>query len=329
MNTRRISLLALVAFGLAGPWIGIYPTFLMKFWCFALFACAFNLLAGYGGLMSFGHAAFFGGGAYFAGYLMKALGLPNLLGIAAGGIFGALIGCAIGFLAVRRKGIYFSMVTLALAQMVYFLAVQLPATGGEDGLQGIPRGEILHVLNLADNTHLYYVVFAVFLAGFLLIMRIIDSPFGQALQSIRQNEPRAISLGYDVQKYKLAAFVISAALAGVAGATKGIVFQLASLTDVHWTMSGEIILMTLLGGIGTLYGPILGALLVVALENQLASTAGSWGQVILGIVFMLCVSGFRQGIVGTVAPLWRRVRARVRAKAIHDPTCFSASQTPK
>ncbi len=310
MKTNRVFFAVLLAFGLLAPWLGFYPTFLMKCWCFALFACGFNLLIGYTGLTSFGHAAFFGGGAYIAGYLVKEIGLPPLLGIAAGGLTGALFGCVIGFLAVRRQGIYFSMITLALAQMLYFVWLQAPFTHGEDGLQEIPRGQLLPGIDLSNTLVLYYLVFAIFVAGFLFVWRVVESPFGQTLQSIKDNEPRAISLGYDVGRYKLAVFVMSSVLAGVAGATKAIVFQLASLTDVHWAMSGEIILMTMLGGAGTLFGPVVGAFLISVLENELASRVGSWVQVILGLTFMVCVMSFRKGIVGTLVPLVARWRGR-------------------
>ncbi|MPW19251.1 branched-chain amino acid ABC transporter permease [Paraburkholderia sp. CNPSo 3157] len=308
-----IGLALLVAFGIAAPWIGFYQSFLMKFWCSALFACAFNLLAGYGGLISFGHAAFFGGAAYIAGYTIKSLGFPPVLGILAGGLCGAGFGVLAGYLSVQRKGIYFSMVTLAMAQLIYFVFLQAPFSGGEDGLQNIPRGHLLPGVSLDNNVTMYYFVFAIFLAGFLAIARLVDSPFGQAIKAIRQNEPRAISLGYQVPNYKVAAFVISATISGIAGATKSVVFQLASLSDVHWMMSGEIILITLVGGLGTLYGPVIGAFLIVSLENQLATTAGSWSQVILGLVFIACVSGFRQGIAGTWNE-WARMRLTFKAK---------------
>ncbi|MGA0569971.1 branched-chain amino acid ABC transporter permease [Variovorax sp. VNK109] len=309
MKKQSILFATLIVFGIVAPWTGIYPVFLMKAWCFALFAVGFNLLIGFGGLTSFGHAAFFGGSAYLAGYAMKELGFPPLLGIAAGAACGAALGYAVGVLAVRRQGIYFSMVTLALAQMLYFVWLQAPFTHGEDGLQDIPRGQLVPGVSLQDNMTLYYVVFAVFMVGFVFIWRVVESPFGQALNAIRENEPRAISLGYDVARYKLGAFVISAALAGAAGATKSIVFQLASLTDVHWSMSGEIILMTLLGGVGTLLGPVVGAFLVVTLQNELATRVGPWVQVILGVIFMVCVFSFRQGIVGSLAALLGRRKA--------------------
>lgn len=310
MKPKTLLFFALLAFGLLAPWSGIYSTFLMKVWCFALFAVGFNLLIGYAGLTSFGHAAFFGGGAYLAGYAIKALGLPPLLGVVVGGISGALLGWFVGTLAVRRQGIYFSMITLALAQMLYFLWLQAPFTHGEDGLQEIPRGQLLPGLPLTNNLTLYYFVFFIFLAGYLAVWRITESPFGKALHAIRENEARAISLGYNVSRYKLGAFIISAAIAGVAGATKSIVFQLASLTDVHWSMSGEIILMTLLGGMGTLLGPVVGAFLVVTLQNELASRVGSWVQVILGVTFMVCVLVFRKGVVGTGLDLLHRLKKR-------------------
>lgn len=310
MKNKILIFCALLVFGLLAPWSGIYSTFLMKVWCFSLFAVGFNLLIGYAGLTSFGHAAFFGGGAYLAGYAMKELGLPPLLGVMFGGLSGALLGWFVGALAVRRQGIYFSMITLALAQMLYFVWLQAPFTHGEDGLQEIPRGQLLPGISLADNTNLYYFVFFVFICGYLAVWRITESPFGKALQAIRENEARATSLGYNVARYKLGAFVISAAIAGVAGATKSIVFQLASLTDVHWSMSGEIILMTLLGGMGTLLGPVVGSFLVVTLQNELAGRVGSWVQVILGLTFMACVLVFRKGIVGTGVELVRRLQRR-------------------
>ncbi len=298
---------ALVLVGIAAPLVGIYPTFLMKCWCFALFACAFNLLLGYAGLLSFGHAAFFGAAAYLAGHAIRQWGVTPEVGILAGTALAAALGYAFGSLAIRRAGIYFAMVTLALAQMLYFLWLQMPFTGGEDGLQGVPRGKLFGVVDLADNMNLYYVVFAIFMGGFLLIYRTINSPFGQVLKAIRENEPRAISLGYDVDKYKLVAFVLSAALSGLAGATKTVVFQLASLTDAHWHMSGEVVLMTLLGGLGTVFGPVVGAVIVVSLENQLADKVGSWVQVIMGFIFVVCVLAFRRGIVGELVALARRI----------------------
>jgi len=298
---------ALVVIGVVAPLAGVYPTFLMKCWCFALFACAFNLLIGYAGLLSFGHAAFFGAAAYLAGYAIKVWGLAPELGILVGTTTATGLGYVIGSLAIRRAGIYFAMVTLALAQMLYFLWLQVRFTGGEDGLQGVPRGMLFGVLDLADNMNLYYVVFAIFLFGFFIIYRTINSPFGQVLKAIRENEPRAISLGYDVDKYKLLAFVLSAALSGLAGATKTVVFQLASLTDAHWHMSGEVVLMTLVGGLGTVFGPVVGAFIVVSIEDQLADKVGSWVQVIMGVIFVVCVLAFRRGIAGELVALARRI----------------------
>lgn len=307
-ESRRTVLMfvALAVVGLLAPF-ALYPTFLMKMLCFALFACAFNLLLGYVGLLSFGHAAFFGGAAYVCGYLCKEQGWSPETGILAGTLTAAVMGWAFGAIAIKRSGIYFAMITLALAQLVFFLALQLPFTGGEDGLQGIPRGKLLGVFDLSDNMAMYFFVFGVFMAGFALIYRTIHSPFGQILKAIRENEPRAISLGYDVHHYKLLAFVISAALAGMAGATKALVFQLASLTDAHWHMSGEVVLMTLLGGLGTILGPAVGASTIVTLQTQLADKVGSWVTVIIGVIFVVCVLAFRRGIVGELTALRQRV----------------------
>ena len=294
--------LALLALGLVAPFV-MYPTFLMKVLCFALFACAFNLLLGFAGLLSFGHAAFFGGAAYVCAALSKNYGLTPELSILAGGAFAALLGLGFGALSIRRAGIYMTMITLALAQLVFFFAVQLPFTGGEDGLQGVPRGKLFGFIDLSDSIAMYFFVFAVFCAGFWLIHRTVHSPFGQVLKAIRENEPRAISLGYDVTRYKLLAFVLSAAISGVAGGLKSLVFQLASLTDVHWHMSGEVVLMTLLGGLGTILGPAVGALTIVALENELADKVGTWVTVIMGAIFVICVLAFRRGIVGELLAL--------------------------
>jgi branched-chain amino acid transport system permease protein len=305
-----------IAFALAlgAPFVG-YPVFLMKLLCFALFACAFNLLIGFTGLLSFGHAAFFGSAGYVAGYALASLGWPVELSLLAGVASGAVIGLVIGGLAIRRQGIYFSMITLALAQMVYFAALRLPFTGGEDGLQGVPRGKLLGVLDLSNDTVLYYVVLAIAIGGFALIMRTVNSPFGQVLNAIKENEPRAISLGYDVDKYKLLAFVLSAALAALAGATKTLVLGFETLTDVHWSMSGLVILMTLVGGMGTLAGPILGAFIIVVLENKLGelgtflasrtgvewfNTLGESVSMVTGLIFITCVLLFRRGIVGEI-----------------------------
>jgi branched-chain amino acid transport system permease protein len=280
----------------AAPYF-FYPVFLMKVMCFALFACAFNLLIGYVGLLSFGHAMFLGWAGYISAHAAKVWGFPPELAILSGTLTAAVLGLVAGAVAIRRQGIYFAMVTLALAQMAYFFALQAKFTGGEDGIQSVPRGVMFGVLNLRDELTIYYVVLAVFLGGFLLIYRIINSPFGEVLKAIRENEPRAISLGYKTDQYKLIAFVLSATLAGLAGATKALVFQLASLTDVHWSMSGEVVLMTLVGGLGTVIGPVLGALTIVAMENYLAPF-GQWVTVIQGIVFVSCVLAFRRGIIG-------------------------------
>ena len=293
----------LIVVGCIAPFV-LYPTFLMKLLCFALFACAFNLLLGFAGLLSFGHAAFFGGSAYITGYLCRDLGLSPELGLLAGAAFGGVLGALFGLLAIRREGIYFAMITLGLAQLVYFVAVQMPFTGGEDGMQGIPRGKLFGLVDLSDNIAMYFFVFAVFLGGFWLIHRTIHSPFGQILKAIRDNEPRAISLGYDVARFKLLAFVISASLAGLAGSMKSLVFQLASLADVHWHTSGQVVLMTLLGGLGTILGPVAGSFTIVSLENLLADKVGSWVEVIMGAIFVICVLLFRRGVVGEIGALF-------------------------
>ena len=279
------------------PHVGIYPVFLMKALCFALFACAFNLLIGYGGLLSFGHAMFLGMAGYTSAHAAKVWGVNPEIAILAGTAAAFALGIVSGLLAIRRQGIYFAMITLALAQMIYFFCLQAPFTGGEDGIQAVPRGKLFGVLDLANTLTMYYVVLAIFLGGFLLILRVIHSPFGNVLKAIRENEARATSLGYDTDRYKLLAFVLSATLSGLAGATKAIVFQLASLTDVYWTMSGEVVLMTLLGGMGTIFGPVVGAFTIIALENYLAGF-GQWVTVITGTIFVVCVLAFRRGIVG-------------------------------
>ena len=289
---------------LAAPFL-VYPIFAMKVLCFALFASAFNLLLGYVGLLSFGHAAFFGMAGYMSAHAAKVWGVTPEIAILAGTAVAALIGLIFGALAIRRQGIYFAMITLALAQMVYFFALQIPFTGGEDGIQAVPRGRLFGLIDLANDTTLYYVVAVIFMAGFLFIYRVIHSPFGHVLKAIRENETRAISLGYAVNRYKLMVFVISAALAGIAGATKAIVFQLASLTDVHWTMSGDVILMTLIGGVGTILGPFVGAVIVVGMTNYLAGF-GAWVTVIEGVVFVACVLLFRHGIVGVLSAWLKR-----------------------
>jgi len=296
---QRVLVAVLVGVLLVLPHV-LYPVFVMKVLCFALFACAFNLLIGYVGLLSFGHALFFGWAAYVSAHAAKIWGFPPEFAILAGMACGAALGLVVGALAIRRQGIYFSMITLALAQMAYFFALQAPFTGGEDGLQRVPRGMMFGVLDLRNDLVLYYVVAAIFVGAFLLIYRIVHSPFGQVLKAIRENEPRAVSLGYRVDQYKLAAFVMSAALAGLAGAVKSQVFQLASLSDVHWTMSGEVVLMTLVGGLGTVFGPIVGAAVIISMQNYLAEL-GSWVTVVQGVIFVVCVLAFRRGIVGEIA----------------------------
>ena len=291
----------MIAFLAIAPFF-LYPVFLMKLLCFALFACAFNLLIGYVGLLSFGHAAYFGMGGYIAGHAAKVMGLTPELSIIVGGLVAAGLGAVAGWVAIRRQGIYFAMITLALAQMVYFFCVQAPFTGGEDGIQAIPRGKLFGVISLDTDLTMYWVVVAVFLGGFLLIHRIIHSPYGMVLKSIKENEPRSTSLGYRTDDYKLMAFILSASLAGVAGATKSLVFGIATLTDVHWSMSGEVVLMTLVGGLGTVFGPVIGAAVIVAMQNYLAEL-GAWVTVIQGVIFVLCVLAFRRGIVGEIGAL--------------------------
>jgi branched-chain amino acid transport system permease protein len=284
---------------LLAPFV-LYPVFVMKALCFALFACAFNLLIGYVGLASFGHAMFFGWASYLAAHAAKVWALPPELAIIVGVATAAVLGVVAGGLAIRRQGIYFAMITLALAQMTYFFALEAKFTGGEDGIQGVPRGHLFGVFDLSHEMTMYFFVLVVFLAGFAFVYRIINSPFGEVLKAIRENEPRAISLGYKTERYKLVAFVLSAALSGLAGAVNALVFQLASLTDVHWTMSGNVLLMTLLGGLGTVFGPVVGAFLVIAMENYLAPF-GQWVLVIQGAIFVVCVLAFRRGIIGELA----------------------------
>ena len=305
-GTNKVLYGVLLAVCLVAP-AAVYPIFLMKALCFALFASAFNLLIGFTGLLSFGHAMFLGTAGYVCAQAAKVWGLPPELGILAGTAVAASLGLVFGWLAIRRQGIYFAMVTLALAQMLYFYALQAPFTHGEDGIQAVPRGHLFGIVNLGAPSGLpmYYFVLAMFLIGFAIIYRAIHSPFGQVLKAIRENEPRAVSLGYKVEQYKLLAFILSATLAGLAGAVKALVFQLASLTDVDWTMSGEVILMTLVGGLGTIWGPVVGAFVVVTMENYLAEL-GSWVTIIQGVVFVLCVLAFRRGIVGEIAWLLRR-----------------------
>jgi branched-chain amino acid transport system permease protein len=321
---KKVAYGVALAVALAAPFFA-YPVFLMKVLCFALFACAFNLLIGFTGLLSFGHAAFFGGAGYVAGYGLKTLGLPFELGLILGAAAAGLIGLIMGLLAIRRQGIYFTMITLALAQMLYFVCLQVPFTGGEDGLQGVPRGRLLGLVDLGNDVAMYYVVLAIAIAGFALIVRAVHSPFGQVLKAVKENEPRAISLGYDVDKFKLLAFVLSATLAGLAGATKTVVLGFETLTDVHWTMSGLVVLMTLVGGLGTLVGPIVGAIIIIALENKLGDL-GNWLSVltniewfksigesvtiVTGFIFIVCVLAFRRGIVGELMALMHRTRSR-------------------
>jgi branched-chain amino acid transport system permease protein len=303
LRLHKASFVVMVAFFVIAPFF-IYPVFLMKALCFGLFACAFNLLIGFGGLLSFGHAMFLGMAGYISAHAAKVWGFTPELAILAGTAVATVLGYLAGLLAIRRQGIYFAMITLALAQMVFFFCVQAPFTHGEDGIQAVPRGKLLGLIDLGPTLVMYFFVLAVFVAGFLLIYRIIHSPFGQVLKAIRENEPRAISLGYRTDRFKLVAFVLSAALAGTAGATKALVFQLASLTDVHWTMSGEVVLMTLLGGLGTIFGPIVGALVIAAMESYLAEL-GSWVTIVQGAIFVVCVLAFRRGIVGEIEAFLR------------------------
>src|SRR5882724_3129762 len=291
------------------PFIGVYPVIAMKALCFAMFACAFNLLLGFTGLLSFGHAAFFGAAAYFTGWLVRSAGWSPELGLLAGTLLAGGLGLLVGLVAIRRQGIYFAMITLAMAQMIYFVCLQAPFTGGEDGLQGVPRGKLFGLLPLENDLVMYFVVLALFVGVFALILRIVHSPYGQVLKAIRENEPRAISLGYDVDRYKLLAFVLSTALAGLAGSLKTMVLGFATLTDVHWSLSGEVILMTLLGGLGTFAGPVVGAFTIVGLQNFLADRVGSWVTVIIGAIFVVCVIAFRRGFVGELMA-WSERRRR-------------------
>jgi branched-chain amino acid transport system permease protein len=291
---------------LAAPFIGVYPIFMMKALCFAIFACAFNLLLGFTGLLSFGHAAYLGVAAYATGWLVRSAGWSPELGVLAGTLIAAAVGLVVGLIAIRRQGIYFAMITLAMAQMLYFVFLQAPFTGGEDGLQGVPRGKLFGVLPLASDLTLYYVVLAVFVAVFLFVIRIVHSPYGQVLKAIRENEPRAVSLGYDVDRYKLLAFVLSTGLAGLAGSLKTLVLGFATLSDAHWSLSGEVVLMTLLGGMGTFAGPVLGAFTIIGLQNFLADRVGSWVTVIIGAIFVVCVVAFRRGFVGELLAFQQR-----------------------
>lgn len=320
MMNKKIAYGILLLAALVAP-LSIYPVFLMKVLCFALFACAFNLLTGYVGLLSFGHAAFFGWAGYVAGQALKVWGLPTEIGLLLGTAVGALVGLVMGLLAIRRQGIYFTMITLALAQMLYFVCLQAPFTGGEDGLQGIPRGTLLGFIDLGNDLTLYYFILALTVFGFGLIVRTIHSPFGQVLGAIKDNQPRAVSLGYDVDRYKLLAFVLSAALSGLAGSAKALVLGFETLTDVHWSMSGLVVLMTLVGGLGTLIGPLVGALIIVVLENKLGdigswlatvthidwfNTLGDSVTMVTGFIFIVCVLAFRRGIVGEALAWYER-----------------------
>ncbi|BEP43360.1 branched-chain amino acid ABC transporter permease [Variovorax sp. 375MFSha3.1] len=328
MNMKKISTvvyaLLLLALVLA-PFFGAYPVFVMKLMCFALFAAAFNLLLGFTGLLSFGHAAFLGGSAYVAGHAIKVWGLTPELGLIAGTLTGALLGWVFGVLAIRRQGIYFAMITLALAQMMFFVALQAKFTGGEDGLQGVPRGKLFGVIDLSNDLTMYYVALVIVVVAFLLIVRTIHSPFGQVLKGIKENEPRALSLGYDVSRFKLLAFVISAALSGLAGSLKTLVLGFATLSDVHWTASGQVILMTLVGGLGTLSGPLVGSAVVVLLENKIGelgnllarittvdwfNTLGESVTMVTGLIFVICVLAFRKGIMGEIIAFIDRRRAK-------------------
>jgi branched-chain amino acid transport system permease protein len=302
-KAQFIALLVMFAALVVAPFF-LYPIFLMKLLCFALFACAFNLLIGYVGLTSFGHAAYFGMGGYIAAHSAKVWGLTPELSIIIGALLAGVQGAIFGWVAIRRQGIYFAMITLALAQMIYFLCLQAPFTGGEDGIQAVPRGHLFGFISLAPDMNMYWFVAAVFVLCFLLIHRIVHSPFGQVLKAIRENEPRTTSLGYRTDDYKLVAFILSATIAGVAGGTKSLVFGIATLTDVHWSMSGEVLLMTLVGGLGTVFGPMIGAAVIVAMQNYLAEM-GAWVTVIQGVIFIACVLAFRRGIVGEIGNLLR------------------------
>jgi branched-chain amino acid transport system permease protein len=303
-SRQKPFVLALLAVALAAPF-AVYPVFLMKGLCFGLFAAAFNLLLGYVGLLSFGHAMFFGWSAYLTAHAAKEWGLPPELAILAGVALATVLGAVVGWLAIRRQGIYFAMITLALAQLGFFVAVQAPLTHGEDGIQGVPRGHLFGLIDLGNTMTMYYFVLAVFVVSLLFLHRVVNSPFGQVLKAIRDNEPRAVSLGYEVRRYKLIAFVLSAAFAGLAGSLKSLVFQLASLADVNWHMSGEVVLMTLLGGVGTVLGPTVGAFLVVAIQDFFAGI-GSWVIIIQGVIFVVCVLLFRSGMIGVLAPWLKR-----------------------
>lgn len=304
LRHQWIAFFVMVAFFVVAPYF-VYPIFLMKVMCFALFACAFNLLLGFGGLLSFGHAMFFGTSGYAAAHAAKVWGLTPELSVLFATLCATLLAWVVGLLAIKRQGIYFAMITLALSQMVFFVYLQTPFTGGEDGIQGVPHGMLFGLIDLNNETAMYTFVMGIFLGGFALVWRIVHSPFGQVLKAIRENEQRALSLGYDTDRFKLIAFILSGTVAGMAGGTKALVFQLASLTDVHWSMSGEVVLMTLVGGLGTLFGPVVGAAVIVTMQNYLAQL-GSWVTVVQGLVFVVCVMLFRKGVIGEIANLIRK-----------------------
>jgi branched-chain amino acid transport system permease protein len=313
-TATSIFYVVLLIAGIAAPLLGIYPVYLMTLYCFAIFACAFNLLLGYGGMLSFGHAAYFGFASYTTGWLVTTQGWNSMTAILAGVVTSAVLGLIIGLIAIRRSGIYFAMITLALGQVVYFICLQAPFTGGENGLQGVPRGTIFGLIPLKADVVMYYFVFAVLIAVYFFIRRIVHSPFGQVLKAIRENEPRAISLGYNVDKYKLLVFVLSAGLAGLGGSLKGLVLGFASLSDVIQATSGEVILMSLLGGSGTFFGPVLGAGIVITLQDTLSDKVGSWVTVIIGAIFVICVMAFRKGIVGEwLAYLQRKQATKINS----------------
>lgn len=307
-RAARITWGVMLAVLVIAPFVGMYPVFLMKALCYVIFACAFNLLLGFTGLLSFGHAAYLGSAAYITGWLVRSAGWSPEFGVAAGMVTGALLGLAVGMIGIRRQGIYFAMITLAMAQMIYFVCLQVPFTGGEDGLQGVPRGVLFGVIDLSSDLVMYFVVLAVFAVVFLFIIRVVHSPYGQVLKAIRENEPRAVSLGYDVDKYKLLAYVLSTALAGLAGSLKTLVLGFATLSDAHWSLSGEVVLMTLLGGMGTFAGPVLGAFTIIGLQDYLADRVGSWVTVIIGVIFVICVVAFRRGFVGELLEYQKRLR---------------------
>lgn len=314
MRASNIFYIAVLIAALAAPWAGVYPVYLMTLFCFAIFACAFNLLLGYGGMLSFGHAAYFGFSSYTTAWLVTSQGWSTLPAIGVGVVASMVLGLLIGLIAIRRSGIYFAMITLALGQLVYFVCLQAPFTGGENGLQGVPRGSFLGLVSLRSDFALYYFVLAALVLVFLFIQRVVSSPFGQVLKAIRENEPRAISLGYNVDRYKLLVFVLSASIAGLAGSLKSLVLGFATLSDVLQATSGEVILMTLLGGAGTFFGPVLGAGIVITLQDMLSDRVGSWVTVIIGAIFVICVLAFRKGVVGE----WQAWRERRRVAAIRS-----------